>query len=70
MSVERLKNYINGSWVDSETSDYLQVQNPATEEVLGEVPMSTAADVDRAVAAAKAAFDGWRRTPPAARVQY
>ena len=70
MSVERLKNYINGSWVDSETSNFLQVQNPATEEVLGEVPMSTSADVDRAVAAAKAAFDGWRRTPPAARVQH
>jgi betaine-aldehyde dehydrogenase len=43
-----------GAWIDSE--------DPATEEVLGRVPAGTAADVDRAVAAASRAWDGWRYT--------
>ena len=42
---------------------------PATDEVLGLVPLSSAADVDAAVQAAREAFRGWRATPPQARVQ-
>ncbi|MBX6352618.1 MAG: CoA-acylating methylmalonate-semialdehyde dehydrogenase [Thermoflavifilum sp.] len=61
--MQRLKNWIGGRWVEASTSDVLTVPNPATEEVLAEVPLSPAADVDAAVAAAREAYDSWRRTP-------
>ena len=51
--------FIDGGWVRPSTSDVIEVVNPATEEVMGRVPDGSAADVDRAVAAARAAFDGW-----------
>jgi malonate-semialdehyde dehydrogenase (acetylating)/methylmalonate-semialdehyde dehydrogenase len=65
--MERLKNYINGQWVEPENSGYLEVENPSTGEIIGELPLSTAAELDRAVAAAKAAFPGWSATPVARR---
>jgi malonate-semialdehyde dehydrogenase (acetylating)/methylmalonate-semialdehyde dehydrogenase len=46
------------------------VTNPATAEVLAEVPLSPGSDVDRVAAAAAAAFPAWRRTPPPDRIQY
>ena len=49
--------YIDGTWQDSEGDAVLTVLNPATEEVIGTVPDATAADVNRAVAAARRAFD-------------
>ncbi|MFQ5880789.1 MAG: CoA-acylating methylmalonate-semialdehyde dehydrogenase, partial [Dehalococcoidia bacterium] len=66
----RLKNYINGRWVEAKTSDYLDVENPATAQVIAQVPLSTAADVQRAVQAAAKAFWSWRETPPLTRVRY
>jgi malonate-semialdehyde dehydrogenase (acetylating)/methylmalonate-semialdehyde dehydrogenase len=66
----KLKNYIGGQWVESETRDYVPVHNPATGEVLAECPESTAGDVDRAVQAAREAFDEWRSTPILSRSQY
>lgn len=65
-----LKNYVDGEWRASTASDYLEVVNPATTEVLGRVPLSPAAEVDQAAQAAHAALDDWRRTPPGDRVQY
>ena len=62
--MKRVKNYINGEWVDSEAKEYGDVWCPATGEKIGEVPFSTAADVDRAVKAAKEAYWEWRCTPP------
>ncbi|HJN41289.1 MAG TPA: aldehyde dehydrogenase family protein [Anaerolineales bacterium] len=59
--------FINGEWVPSESSRTLPVTNPATGEVVGEVPLGTAADADRALRAAQAAFDGWRARPMAER---
>ncbi|TMB56701.1 MAG: aldehyde dehydrogenase family protein, partial [Chloroflexi bacterium] len=53
------KNFIGGEWVPARTSDWLDVPNPATEELLARVPMSTAADVDAAARAARAAFADW-----------
>lgn len=47
--------FIGGAWVDSLGADWLPVRSPATGEILGEVPMTTAADVDRAVEAANQA---------------
>jgi malonate-semialdehyde dehydrogenase (acetylating) / methylmalonate-semialdehyde dehydrogenase len=65
-----LQNYVNGEWRRSATTDYVDVTNPATTEVLARTPLSTDADVDGAVQAAAAAFPAWRRTPPGERIQY
>ena len=53
------KHYINGEWVDSCGSDTIDVISASTEEVIGSVPAGNADDVDKAVAAAKAAFETW-----------
>ncbi|SEN33360.1 aldehyde dehydrogenase (NAD+) [Gemmobacter aquatilis] len=63
-----LKFYINGAWVDPIGSDRLGVENPATEEIVAEVALGSAADADRAVAAARAAFDGYTAWPVAERI--
>ncbi len=68
--VQTLRNYFGGRWVPAETDDFLEVRNPATDEVLAHVPMSGGADVDAAVAAAAAAFPAWRATPPQERARY
>jgi acyl-CoA reductase-like NAD-dependent aldehyde dehydrogenase len=54
--------YIGGQWVPSSGSGTIEVVNPSTEEVFGHVPEGTPADVDRAVAAAKDAFETWGQT--------
>lgn len=51
--------YVDGAWVDSTADSFLEVVNPATEEVIAEVARGTSEDVDVAVSAATAAFDGW-----------
>ncbi len=68
-TTERLRNYVGGEWVDVEGTRTLPVRNPATEQVLAHVPMSTPADLDRAVRAAQAAFPAWRATPPVERAR-
>ncbi len=65
-----LRNYIANEWRQSSASEYLDVTNPATAEVIGRVPVSPAAEVDQAAQAAAAALVEWRRTPPTDRVQY
>ena len=57
-----LKHYINGEWVDPVVDRVIEVVNPATEEICGKVVQGGAADVDRAVAAAREAFKTWSRT--------
>ncbi len=66
----RVKNYIGGEWVESESSQILDVVNPATAEVIAQVPLSTAAEVQRAIDAAQNAFREWRETPPLTRARY
>lgn len=66
----QLKNYIGGKWAAADASEYVPVLNPATCEVLGECPESTATDVHKAVEAALAVFDEWRSTPVLNRAQY
>ncbi len=63
----RDKLYINGAWVASSGTRQVDVINAATEEVMGRVPEGTAQDAERAVAAARAAFEGWAATPVAER---
>jgi malonate-semialdehyde dehydrogenase (acetylating)/methylmalonate-semialdehyde dehydrogenase len=65
-----VQNYINGAWRASGATGHLNVVNPATAEVLGQVPLSPASEVDQAAQAAAEAFVEWRRTPPTDRVQY
>jgi malonate-semialdehyde dehydrogenase (acetylating)/methylmalonate-semialdehyde dehydrogenase len=66
----QLGNYVGGKWQPSFATEYLHVVNPATNEVLGEVPVSPERDVAAAIEAADAAFPAWRRTPPEDRIQY
>jgi aldehyde dehydrogenase (NAD+) len=65
------KLYIDGQWVESTGDETLDVTNPATEETFATVPQATAADVDRAVAAARKAFDEgpWPQMSPRERGQ-
>src|SRR5450631_1791257 len=65
----KLTNYINGQWTDSRSSEWRDVVNPATGEILASVPLADAAEVATAVEAAAAAFPEWRRTPPEDRIQ-
>jgi malonate-semialdehyde dehydrogenase (acetylating) / methylmalonate-semialdehyde dehydrogenase len=58
-----LKNYINGAWINSNSSKTLDVPNPATNELLTRVPVSSKEDVDMAVKAAKEAFKTWKNVP-------
>ncbi|TDI93787.1 MAG: aldehyde dehydrogenase family protein [Chloroflexi bacterium] len=64
----QLKFYINGEWVDPSTSDTLEVINPATEQPITSIAMGGPADVDKAVAAAKAAFETYSQTSREERV--
>jgi betaine-aldehyde dehydrogenase len=63
-SVRKYQLYINGEFVESASKKYFTVVDPSTEEVMAEVPEANAQDVNRAVAAAKAAFDcgAWPQT--------
>ena len=63
-----VRNYIGGAFVDAD-ADHLDVFNPADGRVISRVPLSAYADVDRAVAAAKAAFPAWSARPIKERVQ-
>jgi malonate-semialdehyde dehydrogenase (acetylating) / methylmalonate-semialdehyde dehydrogenase len=63
------QNYINGQWCDPITTDFLNILNPATVEVLGQVPLSPVSEVERATQAAAAAFKEWRRVPVGDRIQ-
>ncbi len=56
------KFYINGEWVTPLSTQTMPVMNPATEAIIGTVALGNAADVDRAVAAASAAFDSYSQT--------
>src|SRR5262245_12094122 len=64
------KLYIGGEWTQPSGKGSFDVINASTEEVMGKIPSGDASDVARAVKAARAAFDGWSRTPVAERVEY
>jgi len=62
-NVEKLKNYVNGEWVESATTQYENVYNPATKEIIAQVPISTKEDLDHAVSVASEAFKEWKNVP-------
>jgi len=66
---EHLKFYINGEWVDPVTPATLDVINPTTEEPFARISMGSAADVDKAVAAASTAFESYSQTTVAERLE-
>ncbi len=66
---KRLRNFIGGKPTDVKTDRFGDVYNPALGTVACQVPMSTRADVDTAVSAARAAWDGWAATPPVRRAR-
>jgi betaine-aldehyde dehydrogenase len=66
-TVTKLKNFINGESVEPAEGQTEEVVNPATGEAIAEAPLSTAEDVDRAVGAARKAFDDWSTKTPAER---
>lgn len=63
------KLLINGEFFESKTSHWQDIINPATQEVLGQVPFATAEEVNAAIAAAQNAFASWRQTPIQARMR-
>jgi len=70
MDLRPLQNYIAGQWVDADHSGLLPVENPSTGAIIGNVPLSTAAETQRAIEAAAAAFPAWSRTPVSRRAHY
>jgi aldehyde dehydrogenase (NAD+) len=64
---EQRQFYIDGQWVDAAEANDLEVHDPATEDVCAVISLGSSADVDKAVAAAQAAFEGWAATPVAER---
>ncbi|MEO6349946.1 MAG: gamma-aminobutyraldehyde dehydrogenase [Candidatus Limnocylindrales bacterium] len=67
LTATRIRMFIDGDWADAADGETATVINPATERAIGDVPKGTEADVDRAVAAARAAFEDWSQTTPGER---
>jgi acyl-CoA reductase-like NAD-dependent aldehyde dehydrogenase len=63
LGTKSFQNYIAGEWVDAARGETFESVNPASGDVIGVFPRSTAEDVDRAVAAAKSAYEEWRLVP-------
>jgi len=64
VSVTQQKMFVGGEFVDSTSGETMEVLNPATGEVIAEVPRGTAEDVERAVDAARKAWGDWQRKTP------
>ena len=67
VAITQTKNFVGGQWVDAVEGGTMEVHNPATGDVIAEVPSGTAEDVERAVQAAKAALPEWLETTPGER---
>jgi betaine-aldehyde dehydrogenase/aminobutyraldehyde dehydrogenase len=69
VSVLQCKNFVGGDWVDASNGETMEVLNPATGDVIAEVPRSTADDVERAVDAAERAWVEWQEKTPKDRME-
>jgi len=65
----KVRNFVNGEWVDSATKSWLDVKNPATTETIAKVPLSTKEEMTKAIEAAQEAWWAWRETPPVSRAR-
>ncbi|MGD8219685.1 CoA-acylating methylmalonate-semialdehyde dehydrogenase [Pseudomonas thivervalensis] len=68
-ALQTVRLLIDGEWVESQSSEWHDIVNPATQQVLAKVPFATAAEVDAAIAAAQRAFQTWKLTPIGARMR-
>jgi malonate-semialdehyde dehydrogenase (acetylating)/methylmalonate-semialdehyde dehydrogenase len=68
-AIPKLRNFVGGKWRDARTGDFLDVDNPATGEVIAKVPLSNAEDVGDACEIAGKAKRDWRNTPVPERIQ-
>jgi malonate-semialdehyde dehydrogenase (acetylating)/methylmalonate-semialdehyde dehydrogenase len=68
--METILNYINGTWLKSNASEFVEVINPATMELIGQTPLSSADELEKAAQSAAQAFIDWKNTPVTERVQY
>lgn len=69
-SVKVIKNYIEGKWVDPKNNGYIDVENPATGEILAKVPLTTREATNHAIETAVRTYPDWSATPVARRVRY
>jgi len=67
--IQRLQYFVDGQWLESSTSKYMDVFDPSTGEVIAQAPCCTRDEVESAIAAAKAAFPAWAATPVMRRVK-
>ncbi|BBH31210.1 CoA-acylating methylmalonate-semialdehyde dehydrogenase [Pseudomonas sp. St290] len=68
-TLQTVRLLIDGEWVESQSSEWHDIVNPATQQVLAKVPFATASEVDAAIAAAQRAFQAWKLTPIGARMR-
>ena len=68
--MESILNYIDNSWIQSNAIEFVNVVNPATQELLARTPLSPVEEVDQAALSAAKALIDWKRTPVTERVQY
>lgn len=64
------KIYVGGEWIASDSGEWVEVENPATREIIGRVPRGNSVDVDKAVKAASSAFTNWSKTTVEERIKY
>ena len=69
MALQIVRNYVDGKWIEPDNSGHLDIENPSTGQIIGKVPLSTAAEVNRAIEAAAEAYKTWSRIPVARRVE-
>ncbi|MEN6378131.1 MAG: CoA-acylating methylmalonate-semialdehyde dehydrogenase [Methanofastidiosum sp.] len=63
MEVKVYKNYVNGKWIEPENSGYVDVENPSTGKIIAKVPLSTKAEINKAIDIAHNAYKTWSQTP-------
>ena len=61
--MHHVQQLINGQFVQSNTDEWIDITDPATQEVIAKVPQTTNDEINQAVAAAQTAFETWRKTP-------
>lgn len=69
MALQIVRNYVDGKWIEPDNSGHLDIENPSTGQIIGKTPLSTVAEVNRAIEAAAEAYKTWSRTPVARRVE-
>lgn len=68
--MKTMKLFIGGEWIDGDNGEFIQVENPATREIIGQVPDGNNVDVDKAVVAADKALNIWKNMPSSVRKDY